>query len=181
MTSDQCPVTSERHVARARRDPEGAASLAALLALVLALFPGCVSVDSGLPATVPEHRYATPRAVMLAIPPERARVVLGQMLSRARSPWNDPISHAEATDRFTFSWSAGTTNTGAFVSRRESHDFDFRYAEVEAVPVDMTQVGGQYGVKLRRGGEDVPYAYVCLARLEDAETLCDALAILRRP
>lgn len=145
--------------------------LAAPLFLVAS---GCVSVDTNLPASLPEYRYATPRAVVAAIDPGAARRVLGEALARARAPTNDPLQHTVGERRFSFHWTFSIP-----LQPDQVHEFDFAYDEVTPKIVDFRSLGGSFGVSLRKGGQDVPYAYFITATLADAETISDALAVLR--
>lgn len=107
-------------------------------------------LDTSLPETIPEHTYATPRAVAAGIPRPRALALLETVLARSRTVANDPLPHAERPDGFSFSWGLGEHGGLLYGSEETKHEFSLAFSEVEAVIVDFTTLGGRYGVRFRR-------------------------------
>ena len=150
--------------------------LTALLALAALCAGGCMRVETSLPESLPEKKYATARAVTATIPREQALSKLEAVLARSRMPNGMRLKAKLAPDRLQWAWKLVLP-----LGNVERHEFDFAYAEVAPKIVDLSSLGGRIGVKFQKGGADVPYAYLATTSEEDAETILDCFAVLSRP
>ena len=152
----------------------GVAAVAGLVAGALA-GAGC-RVETGLPATLPEKKYETARALVQAIPREKALDALRTCFARCRVPNGQRMKATLAADRFQWGWVLPSP-----IGSADSYDFDLAYAEVAPRIVDLSSIGGRLGIKLQKGGEDVPYAYFAPASMDDAEMILDCFTVLAKP